>query len=172
MSREIVEKFNRQYGDLFPMPEPLIDEGTGVIPGLDGRKMSKSYNNYIGLFEDPKKIRKKVMKIVTDSREMEEPKDPYSCNVFALYRYFATAEEEAELCERYMAGGMGYGHAKQELFEVMNRELTPLRENYESWRSRPDDIRDVLKQGAKRARELAAKTLSEVREAVGVRGRL
>lgn len=168
MTREVAQKFNNAYGDVFPLPEPLIEEHTGVIVGLDGRKMSKSYDNYIGLFEDSKKVRKKVMRIVTDSKTVEEKKDPQQCNVFTLYRLFASQEEQAALADRYRAGGMGYGEAKQELFEVIEREIAPLRDKYNELMSRPDDLLDVLASGASRARAIAGETLSAVREAVGV----
>jgi tryptophanyl-tRNA synthetase len=168
MTREIAQRFNHRFGDVFPIPEPLIEEATGVIPGLDGRKMSKSYDNYIGLFEAPKRVRKKVMKIVTDSKAVEEAKDPDNCNVYALYKLFATDDECEKLAARYREGGMGYGEAKQELFEAMEREIAPLRESYDDWISRPDDLRDVLRSGAANARRIAEETMVEVREAIGV----
>lgn len=167
MTREVAQKFNAHYGDLFPVPEPLIDGETGVIPGLDGRKMSKSYNNYIGLFEQPDEIRKKVMRIVTDSRGVEEVKDPEQCNVFRLFRLVATGAETAELSEKYRRGGMGYGVAKEALFEVLKRELAPLRESYEGWLSKPKDLDDVLAAGAAIARDEARRTMANVRAAVG-----
>ncbi len=168
MTREIAQRFNHRFGQVFPIPEPLIEDATGVIPGLDGRKMSKSYDNYIGLFEAPKRVRKKIMKIVTDSKAVEEAKDPDECHVFALYKLFAGEDECEALAERYRAGGMGYGEAKQELFEAMEREIAPLRESYESWISRPDDLRDILKAGAGRARVIAEETMVQVRDAIGV----
>lgn len=168
MTRDVAQKFNLRFGDIFPLPEPLIEEQTGVIPGLDGRKMSKSYDNYIGLFEPEKAVRKKVMRIVTDSKTVEDVKDPDSCNVFMLYRHFASAMEQEALRERYLQGGMGYGEAKTALFEAMERELRPLRQSYEGWIARPDDLQDILKDGAARARRLAQETIAAVRDAVGV----
>lgn len=169
MSREIAERCNHLYGkELFVVPEPLIQEDTGVIPGLDGRKMSKSYNNYIGLFESPKALKAQIGKIVTDSKGLEDPKDPETCNVFNLYRFFATAEEQHAMAEKYRAGGFGYGHAKAELFAMMERELGPIRERYDSWRARPDDLEDILRDGANRARQIALQTMDDVRAAVGV----
>lgn len=168
MTREIAIKFNSHYGNLFPVPEPLISEDTGVIPGLDGRKMSKSYDNYIGLFEEPKAVRKKVMRIVTDSRSVEDKKDPETCNVFRLFRLFGTNQEQLALADKYRAGGMGYGEAKEQLFQVLERELGPLRESYNELIKRPDYLRDVLRSGASRAREIANQTMADVREAVGV----
>lgn len=171
MTRDVTVSFNAEYGELFPMPEPLIEESTGVIPGIDGQKMSKSYNNYIGLFESPKEVEKKVKRIVTDSKAVEEKKDPETCNVFALYKFFGSKAEQAALADKYRSGGMGYGEAKAELFRVMERELAPIRETYQGWLARPAELADVLGAGAARARQIAEKTLAEVRAAVGVGAR-
>jgi len=168
MAREIAEKFNYKYGTSFPLPEPYIDEDTGIIPGLDGRKMSKSYDNYIGLFESEKDILKKVKKIVTDSKGVEEVKNPDECNVFNLYRLFARPEEISEMREAYLKGGMGYGTAKVELANVLNREVAPLREKYEYFMAHPDEIYGLLEAGGDRARRIASETMKEVRNAVGV----
>lgn len=168
MTREIAERFNYAYGDIFPIPEPHIEESTAVIVGLDGRKMSKSYDNYIGLFEETKALREKVMRIVTDSKSVEDKKDPESCNVFSLYRHFATEEEVADLADRYRAGGMGYGKAKELLYQAIERELAPLRASYKEWLARPVDLQEVLVDGAKRARAIAQNTIAEVRQAIGV----
>ncbi len=168
MTREIAEKFNAQYGELFPAPEPLIGEDTGIIPGLDGRKMSKSYDNYIGLFEPSKAVRKKVMRIVTDSKTVEEKKDPDNCNVFKMYKLFAEDSEIALLRDKYLSGGMGYGEAKQDLFEAIEREIAPLRDSYNDWLSRPSDLTDVLRTSSAKAHNIAGQTISDVREAVGV----
>lgn len=169
MTREIVAKFNATYGDIFPMPEPLISEQTGVIPGIDGRKMSKSYDNYIGLFEKPKALRKKIMRIVTDSKALEDVKDPDDCTVFTLYKFFASEQEQQDLRARYLAGGMGYGHAKEALFEAMERAFSPIRDRYEALLAEPQRLEEVLQQGAERARKIAQSTIAEVRSAVGVR---
>lgn len=172
MAREVVGKFNHQFGEIFPMPEPLIEEATGVIPGLDGRKMSKSYDNYIGLFEDSKALRKKVMKIVTDSKGVEDKKDPESCNVFALYKHFASIDEQALLANRYREGGMGYGEAKEALYQSIEQVVSPFRERYQELINKPDDLRDILKIGASKAREVALETMAKVRDGVGVRAKL
>lgn len=170
MARDIAGAFNHAAKkDLFVLPEPLIDEDTGVIPGLDGRKMSKSYDNFIGLFEEPKAVRSKVMRIVTDSKTVEEPKDPETCNVFNLYKLIETPANISALADRYRAGGMGYGHAKEELFQSLEKLLSPIRESYKSWMSRPDDLRDILRDGARRGREVALPVLESVRDAVGVK---
>jgi len=168
MMREVAQKFNQRFGDFFPVPEPLIDENTGIIPGLDGRKMSKSYDNYIGLFEDPKAVKKKIGRIVTDSKGVDEKKDPDTCNIFSLYKFFATKDEQAELRERYLAGGMGYAHAKEQLFNVVDREIAPLRSRYQEIASKPDQLTDILSDGANRARDLARKTIDGVRVSMGV----
>ncbi len=168
MARDVAGAFNHQFGQTFPAPEPLIEAATGVIPGLDGRKMSKSYDNYIGLFEPEKSLKKKIKTIVTDSKTVEEPKDPDSCNVFALYKLLATAEEQAVLAERYRRGGMGYGHAKEELITVAERMIGPLRKRYEAILSEPDKLQTVLRNGASRARIISDRTMADVRKAVGV----
>lgn len=168
MTREIAQKFNTNFEEVFPIPEPLIQEETGVIPGLDGRKMSKSYDNYIGLFLPTKKLRKKVMSIVTDSKSVEDKKDPETCNVFSLYKFFSTKEQQDVLADKYRSGGMGYGEAKLALFEALELEIAPLRETYESWISRPDDLRDILSSGAKKAKVRSCETMSLVRDALGI----
>lgn len=168
MTREVAEKFNARFGDVFPIPEEHIAKETGLIPGLDGRKMSKSYNNYIGLFEPEKAARKKIMRIVTDSKSVAEPKDPDTCAIYRLYSLFATPEETAALRDRYTAGGMGYGEAKEALAQVFEREISPLRATYDAWMSRPDDLQDVLKEGSRRAHVIADETIRDVRNAIGV----
>ncbi len=168
MSREIAIKCNHLFGEIFPVPEPLIESETGVIPGIDGRKMSKSYNNYIGLFEDPKTLKSKVMKIVTDSKSVDEPKDPTTCTVYKLYQLLATPDEASELASRYRVGGLGYGTAKQELLSVIERELAPLRERYEALRARPNYLHEVLGDGAAKHRKLATETIRMVRDAQGL----
>lgn len=168
MTREVATRFNNRYGEIFPIPEPLIEESTGVIPGLDGRKMSKSYDNYIGLFEDPKDLKKKVMKITTDSKSVEDKKDPETCNIYKLYAYFATDKEKVELARKYRAGGMGYGEAKLALLEVLERTLSPMRETYNYWINRPEELRGILSEGGKAARKQAQETISKVRDALGL----
>ncbi len=168
MTREIAIKFNHLYGEIFPVPEPLIDENTGVIPGLDGRKMSKSYDNFIGLFETEKKLKKKVMKIVTDSKGVEDKKEAESCNVFKLYKFFANKEQIKEMKDNYAGGGFGYGDAKLELLRAIKEEIDPIRDSYNKWISKPDDIRDILASGAKKNREVSKQTIAEVRDAIGV----
>lgn len=168
VARDIAQAFNFHFGEVFPLPDPVIPEEGGQVVGLDGRKMSKSYDNYIGLFEEPKKITKKIKSIVTDSKSVEEPKDPESCAIFKLYKLFGSSDQIDDLAERYRAGGLGYGHAKLELAELVNAHLEPIQSEWHSWMSRPNDVSDILELGAKRASEIAESTLSEVRGKLGV----
>ena len=168
MARDMAISFNSRYGDTFVVPEPLLRPEVATVPGIDGRKMSKSYGNDISLLLSGKKLRKRAMKIVTDSRALEDIKDPTTCNVFALYRLFADRDQQAALAARYRAGGMGYGHAKQALFEVMEESLAPARARYAELEADPGYVDEVLTSGAERARSLASATLGRVREAVGL----
>ncbi len=167
IARDVAQRFNRYYGDILTLPEPYIQEETAVVIGLDGRKMSKSYDNSIMLFEPRKSIRKKVMSIVTDSTPVEAPKDPDRCNVFSLYKLFDPEDKEA-LAARYRAGGMGYGEAKKLLYEKIMERLGPARERYEALSADPDRVEDVFRAGAEKARALARETVAECREAMGM----
>ena len=169
MAVDIAQSFNFTYGqECFRLPQPLATEHSRTLLGLDGRKMSKISGNTIPLFAPEKELRKLVMRIVTNSQSVEEPKDPDTCTVFSLYRNFATPEQTEELRRRYLAGGMGWGHAKQALFEVMNDRLTPLRERYAALMSCPQEITAALEQGSAKARDLAARKINRLRELVGV----
>ncbi|WP_319417495.1 tryptophan--tRNA ligase [Marispirochaeta aestuarii] len=169
MTADIAQAINRNYREeLLTVPEPLINELTQIIPGMDGRKMSKSYNNTIPLFLPSKQLRKLIMKIVTNSQGIEEPKNPENCNVFNLYRLFATEQEQDALRQRYLAGGMGWGEAKQALYECMEREIAPYRERYEEYINNTDQIDAILARGAEKAREIAAGTISRLRRAIGI----
>ena len=169
MARDMAAGLNHRYGaDIFVLPEPLIRDEVATVPGVDGRKMSKSYGNTLPLFLPPKKLRKLVMKIVTDSKGVEDVKDPEGCNVFALYKLFASADEQADLAERYRAGGLGYGHAKQALFEAMDRFLAEPRERYAELAGDPERVDAVLAQGAEKARGIAQETMGRVRGAIGL----
>ncbi len=170
MARDMAQRMNHLFGDCLHLPASLVREEVQTIVGLDGRKMSKSYGNTIPVFLPPKKLRKQLMKIATDSKTMEEPKDPDTCTVYELYQLFATEAQAAEMAASYRAGGYGYGHAKQALFEVMNDHLTPYRDAFE--RLRPDEaaLEAVLASGAERAREVARPVLERVRSAVGLGG--
>jgi tryptophanyl-tRNA synthetase len=168
MARDMAIAFNHWFGETLRVPQPVIRPEVATIPGLDGRKMSKSYDNTIPLFMDSKPLRKLVMSIKTDSTPLEEPKDPETCRVFELYRLLATPAQTEALAARYRAGGLGYGHAKQELFQVMEEVFAGPRERYHALLAAPSTTRDILAGGAERARKVAESTLSRVREATGI----
>ncbi|MGE4490539.1 MAG: tryptophan--tRNA ligase [Kiritimatiellales bacterium] len=168
VARDLAIKFNNQFGEVFTIPEPYIRESVAVVPGIDGQKMSKSYDNTLEIFGEPGALKKRVMKIVTDCRELEEPKDPDTCNVYALYKLFATDEEAADLAARYRAGNFGYGTAKKELLAKINEHFAPMREKRAALEKDPDFVNDVLRQGAEKARVEARKTLQAARKAVGL----
>jgi tryptophanyl-tRNA synthetase len=168
VTRDVAIRFNNAFGEVFTIPEPSIREDVAVVPGVDGQKMSKSYDNTLEIFGEPGPLKKRVMKIVTDSKELEDPKDPDTCNVFALYKLFATEAELADLAERYRAGGMGYGTAKKELLGKINSHFGPMREKRAALAADMDYVEDVLRQGAERASVLARETLQKARQAVGL----
>lgn len=169
-ARDMAEKVNHWYGEgTLVVPEVQISEATGVVPGIDGQKMSKSYGNVIPIWAPSKKLRKIIMRITTDSKGVDEPKEPDTCTVFRLYELFAEPSQVAEMRSRYLAGGMGYGHAKQALFEVVDAALVGPRERYEEWMAHPERIEGVLAAGAERARAAARETAARVRARVGLR---
>lgn len=168
VTRDIAIRFNNKYGEVLVVPEPMIQEETAVVPGLDGQKMSKSYNNIIEIFGEGKAVRQKFMRMVTDSTPVEDPKDPEKCNVFALYKLIATPEEVEEMRRRYLAGGMGYGHAKQALYDKYTEYFAEMRERRKELVAKPEMVEDVLRDGANRARKVARVTLDRVRKAVGL----
>lgn len=169
MAVDIAQSINHNYGkELIKVPEALIREETGYVIGLDGRKMSKSYNNTIPLFLPPKELRKLIMKIVTNSQTIEEPKDPEKCSIFALYKLFANKEQQEELQNKYRAGGMGWGFAKQLLFETLNETISPIRENYFRLINDKAYIDEVLKDGAVRASEIVARKMDYIRREIGL----
>jgi len=167
MARDIAGRFNHIYGEHFVLPEAVIDEHGAVLSGLDGRKMSKSYNNTIPLFEPEKKLRKLINKIKTNSLEPGEPKDPSGCTLFSIYQAFATADEVAHIRQRY-AEGIGWGEMKQTLFEHINGQIAPARERYEALMQAPEHIEAELQAGAQKARAISAPFLAELRKAVGI----
>jgi tryptophanyl-tRNA synthetase len=169
MARDIAQRFNHIYrGDHFVLPEVVIEEQVATLPGLDGRKMSKSYDNTIPLFEGgPQRLRAAIMRIVTDSREPGEPKDADDSALFTIYQAFADAAETAAF-RAALEAGMAWGEAKQVLFERIEGEVAPLRERYDRLMARPDDIEDILQAGARKARAVATPLLASVREAVGL----
>ena len=168
VARDIAQRFNNRYGDILVLPDARIRENVAIVPGTDGRKMSKSYGNTIGLFGNEKKLRKAIMGMVTDSRSLEEPKDPDTCPVYALYKLFASESQAAEMAEKYRAGNYGYGHAKQELFEIFMEYFKPMRERRVELEADPGYVESVLANGAAKAAETADATMREVRAAVGL----
>lgn len=172
ISRDLAQRFNHEFGPeddpVFPTPEALILDDVAVVPGLDGRKMSKSYGNTIGIFDEGKALKQKVMSIVTDSTPLEEPKDPETDNVFALIKLFADDAKREEIAAAYRAGGYGYGHAKKELLSLITNYFADSRERRKELAERPDDVRDVLRDGAVRARAVAAPVMERVRERTGL----
>ena len=172
VTRDIAMKFNSTYGeDILTLPKDYIMESVAVVPGIDGRKMSKSYDNTIGIFESEKSAKKKIMRIVTDSTPVEDPKDPDKCNVFALLKLFASAEELEEWKARYRAGGMGYGDVKKRVAELFGEYFGPFRDRRAELENDIDYVKDVLRSGAARAKAVAAETLENVRQVVGLRGK-
>jgi len=172
ITRDIAMRFNNTYGEIFTIPEGHIIEAVAVVPGIDGRKMSKSYGNTIEIFEPEASVRKKVMRIVTDSKGVDEPKDPDTCNVFALLKLFASTDELAEWDKKYRAGGTGYSIAKKRLAELIVEYFKPYREKRAELEKNMGYVKEVLAKGAKRAHEVASKTLAQVRNAVGLGARL
>ena len=169
VTRDLAVKFNLTYQqDVFVLPDARVMAETAKVVGTDGEKMSKSYGNTIELFEDAKKLRKKIMSIRTDSTPVEAPKNPETCAVFTLYKLFATDTQQAELANRYRAGGMGYGEAKQALFEAAEAFIGPARERREKLAANTNDVEDVLQAGAQRARVKAQEVLNRAREACGL----
>ena len=169
ITRDLAIRFNERYGEVFTVPDGHIAENVAVIPGLDGQKMSKSYNNTIPLFGAPKAIRKLVMSIVTDSKGLEDVKDPDNCNVVKLYKLLASPEQLDEMCRNYRAGNYGYGHAKQALFEAIEAYFGPMRAKRDEFAKDPGEVWNILNKGAERARATAAETMEKVRKAVGLR---
>lgn len=167
--RDLAGKFNRNYDEeLLQLPEPHILESVAVVPGLDGQKMSKSYGNTIGIFDEGKTLKKKVMAIETDSTPLDEPKDPESCNVFALIKLFAEEEKKKEIAAKYRDGGYGYGHAKKELLGMVDEYFAEARAKRKELAKDLDTVRDILREGGKKARTRAEKVMGPVREATGL----
>jgi len=168
VTRDIALRFNNAYGEVFALPEDYILESVAVVPGVDGRKMSKSYGNTIEIFEPEKTIKSKIMKMVTDSTPVEAPKDPTRCNIFALLKLVASPEELAQWEQRYRNGGMGYGEAKKRLVELTVEYFKPYRQRRAELENSLDIVDAMLKKGAERARAVASQTLLKARQAVGL----
>jgi len=168
MTRDIAIRFNNTFGDTLVVPEPDIEEVTQLVSGIDGQKMSKSYNNTIPIFDSRKQIRKKIMRIVTDATDVDEPKDK-DTPLFQLYSLFLDSSGQKDLSDRYEGTGLRYGDVKQELFEKVMDYFQPYREQRKTLISRPGQVHDILKSGAKKAKDVAEEVLDRVQAAVGVR---
>ncbi len=168
MTRDIAQRFNHRYGDILVLPEAEIDDNTAVLSGMDGRKMSKSYNNTIPLFAEEKKLRKLIMKIKTNSLEPGEPKETEGSTLFEIYKAFAQEHEVREIETRY-AEGIAWGEMKQVLFEYINAHIKPAREEYQRLINDPTTVEEALQKGAERAREISVPYLQEILHAVGIR---
>ena len=168
VARDVAIKINNEYGDIFTVPEAEIDEDVATVPGLDGRKMSKSYGNTIDLFVAEKALRKQVMRIVTDPTPVEEAKDPDRCNIFQIYRLFLDRQGVQDLRRRYLTPGLRYGDVKQELFETVRDFFAPYAERRRELLADPQGLRKTLRQGAEKARAAAAQTLAEIRKKTGL----
>jgi len=168
ITRDIAIRFNNSYGEIFTLPKEYIIESVAVIPGIDGQKMSKSYGNTIEMFEPEASIRKKVMRIVTNSTPVEEPKDPDKCNVFALLKLVASPDELAEWENKYRSGGTGYAEAKKRLAELIIDYFKPYRQKREELEKNIVYVKEILTKGAERAKAVAAETLTQARKAVGL----
>ena len=169
VTRDIAIRFNNTYGEIFTVPKEHIIESVAVVPGIDGQKMSKSYGNTIEIFEPEDSVRKKIMKIVTDSTPLEQPKDPDKCNIFALLKLVASPDELTEWENKYQSGGMGYGQAKKRLAELMTEYFKPFRQKRTELENNIDYVKEVLSKGAERAKAVAQETLEKARQAAGLR---
>jgi tryptophanyl-tRNA synthetase len=167
--RDLAAAFNHEFGETFVLPKAKVLDTAARVPGIDGEKMSKSYNNTLDVFEDPKVLRKQIMRIITDSRPMEEPKDPETDHLFQLYSLFAGEREREQLAATYRRGGFGYGEVKKALYELAADFFAPARERRRELEAHPARVREILGDGAARARKKAAEVLSRAQAACGVR---
>jgi len=168
MARDIAQRFNHHYGDFFVLPEAVVEEHVALLPGKDGRKMSKSYNNTIPLWLPEKQLRKAIMRIVTNSLEPGEPKDPADSALYSIFAAFASQQQREDMQQAYREG-IAWGQAKQQTFELINDELTQARERYEALMAEPAHIEETLLEGAVKARAYATPFLDRIRDAVGIR---
>lgn len=167
ITRDVASRFNHQMGGTFVLPDAKIDENVMIIPGTDGEKMSKSRNNFINIFLEDKALKKQVMSIVTDATPLEDPKNPDTCNVFALYKLLAKAEQTEEMRKLYLAGNYGYGHAKTALLELIQIRFKEAREKYHYYMNNLDELDKLLAVGATKAGNIADQTLYRVRQKLG-----
>ncbi|MEX0686016.1 MAG: tryptophan--tRNA ligase [Balneolales bacterium] len=169
MARDLAAKFNHTFNnDVLTIPEAFIVESVASVPGIDGRKMSKSYNNAIDIFDEGKTLKKKVMSVKTDSKGLDDPKDPGSCNVFALIKLFADKELSSQIENNYKEGGYGYGHAKKQLLELIDNYFSEAREKRSELEKNEDDVIDILQSGGQKARQRAEEVMNTVREVTGI----
>ncbi|TNE53753.1 MAG: tryptophan--tRNA ligase [Bacteroidetes bacterium] len=169
MTRDVAARFHAQLGETFVLPQEMVNEETMLIPGTDGEKMSKSRNNYIDIFLPEKQLKKQVMRIETDSKSLEDPKDPDTCKIFSLYRLLATEDQQAEMRANYERGGYGYGHAKTALFELILEKYAGPRAIFEDYMTHPEKLEQILAIGAEKAKKVADEVLDRVRTKVGLR---
>lgn len=167
IARDIANRFNHKMGETLVPPEAIIQQDTMLIPGTDGTKMSKSKDNTINIFLEDKPLRKQIMSIQTDSTPIEEPKDTETCNVFALYQLLASTQQTEEMRQNYAAGGYGYGHAKQALFELITERFAEERQRFKYYQENTDELEELLQQGAEKARQTAQPVLERVRTTLG-----
>lgn len=168
IARDVAESINSSCSTKLILPEPFISKTTHIIPGIDGKKMSKNYNNTIPIFLPEKQLRKRCMQIVTDSTPVEDPKDPSSCNVFKLITFFKSETEIKQLSDKYRSGGLGYGAVKQELFECILNYFKTAREHYDYYVSNPKEVDLILDRGKQKAKIVAAKTLADLKCSLGL----
>lgn len=166
-TRDVAARFNHKMGEVFVLPKEWIQDDTKLIPGIDGEKMSKSRNNFIDIFLPEKELKKQVMKIVTDTKGLDDEKDPDTCNIFALYRLVANEEQQAEMRLNYKIKGYGYGHAKTALLQLILTRFEKERERYMYFEEHPEEVDAILAKGAEKARVIARQTLNRVRQSVG-----
>lgn len=170
VSRDIAGSFNHEFGEVFVLPKAKVLDSSARVPGTDGAKMSKSYNNYLSVFDAPKAQRKQIMRIATDSRPMDQPKEPDEDVLYQLFSLVATDEQREEMAATYRRGGFGYGDVKKALAEAAETYFAEARAQRDDWASRPDDVRDILKTGASLARRKAAEVLERAQSACGIKG--
>ncbi len=167
IARDVASRFNHQMGETFVLPQDKLQEDTQLIPGTDGHKMSKSRNNFINIFLPEKELKKQVLSIQSDSKGLEEVKDPETCHIFRLYQLLCNAEQEASMRQKYLAGGYGYGHAKMELLDLILTNFNTQRKIYQDYMDNPEKIEAVLAFGATKAQAVSHEVIQRVREKIG-----
>ncbi len=168
MARDIAQRFNHHFGEVFNLPEAVVDDNVAVLKGLDGRKMSKSYGNTIPIFDTEKKLKKSINKIKTNLLEPGEAKDPDDSTVFEVWKAFATPQQTEQMRQAFV-DGIAWGEAKKQLFELVNEEIAPARERYQTYMGDPAKVEKILQQGAEKAREYTLPLMKDIRESVGIR---